>query len=297
VTGSAPAADFVGYWRSRVQFLDVHYHAAPDAWQRRRGVIAAGRCYRDLGGGVVLKNHLGSSVAAAEAARELDLPVLGSVVLNAIAGGPAWRVVAQALAQVQAPSSGRLLVHLPTVTGARHTSRLTRSVSNDYAGRDGLYPCSLCDDGGRLTATVLDLVRWAADHPVVLSTGHADRDTVYRLIEAAQRHRLPRLMLNQPANPMTGLNAADLLALAGEPWLFIEQTALTYLLGYQSWDDFAAVLRQVPNVVYSSDLGQPSQIDLTEWWSISRNWFDAAGLGAARVKEIELDKPLAMLAP
>jgi len=91
-----------------------------------------------------------------------------------------------------------------------------------------------------------------------------------RLIDAAKSQGLPRLMLNQPANPMTGLDAADLKALAGESWLFIEQTALTYLLGYQSWDDFAAVLKEVPNVVYSSDLGQTTQIDLDEWRSASR---------------------------
>jgi hypothetical protein len=290
------AEDFVSYWRSRLSFLDVHYHARPDVYQRRRGVIETGRCYRDLGGGVVLKNHLGSSVAAAEAARELDLPVLGSVVLNAIAGGPAWRAVAQALAQVQAPLSGRLLVHLATFTETRHVSRLTRQVSNDFAGRDGLQPCRLCDDNGQLTSEVLDVVRHARDNPVVLSTGHADRDTVFRLVEAAQRHGLPRLMLNQPASPMTGLTAADLKALAAEPWLFVEQTALTYLLGYQPWEDFAAVLKEVPNVIYSSDLGQTSQIDLPEWRQASRRWFEAAGLDPERIKAIELERPLAMLA-
>lgn len=291
------AETFAAYWRSRLSFLDVHYHARPDAYLRRRGVIGTGQGYRDLGGGVVLKNHLGSSVAAAEAARELDLPVLGSVVLNAIAGGPVPRVVTQALAQVQAPHSGRLLVHLPTHTRTRHVSTLKRAISNDYVSRDGFEPCALCDDTGRLTAQVLELVRWAKDHPVVLSTGHADRDTVYRLIDAAKNSGLPRLMLNQPASPMTGLNAADLKALAGESWLFIEQTALTYLLGYQTWEDFAAVLKDVPNVVYSSDLGQTSQIDIAEWRTCSHSWFQATGLDAQRIQSIELETPLAMLSP
>ncbi len=290
------AEDFVAYWRSRLSFLDVHYHTRPDAYHRRHGVIKAGECYRDLGGGVVLKNHLGSSVAAAEAARELDLPVFGSVVLNAIAGGPVPRVVAQALAQVQTPQSGRLLVHLPTVIRTGHVSKLSRAVSNAFAGREGLEPSVLCNDDGRLTAEVLDLVRWAKDHPVVLSTGHANRDTVYRLIDAAKRHGLPRLMLNQPASPMTGLDAMDLKSLAGETWLYVEQTALTYLLGYQPWNDFAAVLKEVSNVVYSSDLGQTSQIDLAEWRSVSRRWFEAAGLEAGRITAIELEAPLAMLA-
>jgi hypothetical protein len=289
------AEDFANHWRSRLTFLDVHYHVRPDTYQRRYGVIEAGQRYRDLGGGVVLKNHLGNSVAAAEAARELDLPVFGSVVLNAIAGGPIRRVAVQALAQVQAPHSGRLLVHLPTHTHTTHVSTLNRALSSTYAGAEGLEPSRLCDEEGHLTAEVLDLIHWAKDHPVVLSTGHADRDTVYRLIDAAKGCGLPRLMLNQPASPMTGLNAADLKALAGESWLFIEQTALTYLLGYQPWADLVAVLKEVPNVIYSSDLGQTSQIDLMEWRNATQSWFRASELSEQRIRELELETPLAML--
>jgi hypothetical protein len=291
------AASFSDYWSRRLAFLDVHYHAGPDSFLRRRGVIGTGQCYRDLGGAVVLKNHLGSSVAAAEAARELELPVLGSVVLNTVAGGIDWRVVAQALAQLQSPHSGRLLVHLPTVVPTRHVSTLSRSAANPYAAEAGGQPCSICDERGRLKPEVEALLRLACQHPVVISSGHADRNGTLRLIEAAARLGLPRLMLNQPASPMTGLTAADLLGLAGEPWLYVEQTALTYLLGYQEWDDFATVLRAVPNVVYSSDLGQTSQIDLPEWRERSVAWFRRAGLSAERIRAVSLANPLAMLAP
>jgi len=288
---------FRSYWRARLTFLDVHYHAAPDAFERRHGVIETGRRYRSLGGAVVLKNHLGGSVSSAEAARAEGLPVFGSIVLNVGAGGPAWRVVARELARVQSPWSGRLLVHLPTFTGDRHASRLKRNHSNRYVEEHGLAPCAISDDRGDLTPNVLDVLRMARDHPIVVSTGHASREQVLRLIDAAARFGLDRMMLNQPANPMAGLAARDLLELARHPWLYFEQTALTYLLEYQSFGDFVEVLSNVPNVIYSSDLGQTSQMDVEEWRATSLQWFAELSLPENRVNEIVLERPLAMLAP
>jgi len=289
--------EFIDYWNARLEFLDVHYHVAPDAFQRRHGVIAAGQRYQQLHGGVVLKNHLGDSVASAEAARELDLPVFGSMVLNAVAGGPSWRAVEQSLCKVQSRHSGRLLVHLPTVTGASHKSRLTRTHSSPICADKGSAPSRITDAQGALVPEVLELLALARDYPVVISSGHASRTEVMRLLEAADRLNVPRLMLNQPANPMTGLKASDLAAIAGAGWLYIEQTALTYMLGYQDWDDFYAVLSTLPNVVYSSDLGQRSQPDIDEWCTQSLDWFDRMQLDEKRRAEVSLTTPLAMLAP
>lgn len=273
-----------------------HYHAAPDLFTRRHGAIAAGQLYQQQGGGVILKNHLGSSVAAAHAARELDLPVFSSLVLNPISGGPQWRTIIQALAQHQNLNMGRLLVHLPTLTNTQHTSKLIRSYSNHYAAHNAITPYSFCDASGKLCQQIIELMHIAKDHPLVLSTGHANRNEVYQLIEQAAQIGLPRLMLNQPANPMTGLTASDLLALRRESWLYFEQTALTYLLGYQSWDDFTATLQQVPNLIYSSDLGQPNQMDIAAWWATSYQWFTQANIDAERIDAICLNTPLAMLA-
>ncbi len=79
-------------------------------------------------------------------------------------------------------------------------------------------------------------------------------------------------------------------------WLFIEQTALTFLLGYQTQVNFFDVLTCCNNVIYSSDLGQTSQIDVEDWRMISKSWFEQASLPESRVEEIALDNPLSMLA-
>ncbi|MEW2619374.1 DUF6282 family protein [Streptomyces sp. NPDC048106] len=284
---AAPAAE-------RAAFVDVHYHAGPDAYVRRHTTASAGARYARLGGWVVLKNHLGSTAAQAWEARQQGLPVSGSIVLNDIAGGLDPRSVEQAVVQHGEDSGLRLIVHLPTVTGRAHTSRLARTPAHPLLA-DGLRPLTVTDEDGTLRAEVRELLRMARDLPIVISTGHADRHEVTLLVEEAVRLDVPRLMLNQPANPMTGLTCSDLLDLASAEQVYTEQTALTYLLGYQEWDDFSAVLSRVPRVVYSSDLGQTSQMDIGEWTTRSRDWFARAGLGEDRITEVVRDAPLRML--
>jgi len=276
------------------KFIDVHYHAGPDAYLRRHSALQAGSHYAAQEGWVVLKNHLGCTAAQAWEAREQGLPVSGSIVLNEIAGGLDWRVVERSLCQHGALDV-RFIVHLPTVTGRSHTSRLARTLSHPILSERPVQPLTVSDDSGRLNAATLDLLRLSRDYPVVISTGHANREEVLRLVDAAARLQVPRLMLNQPANPLTGMNAADLRALGDLPWLYIEQTALTYLLGYQAEEDFAQVLRELPRVVYSSDLGQTSQPDIRQWRDLSRQWFQAFGLGPERIAAISHGWPLQLL--
>ncbi|MFK0135954.1 DUF6282 family protein [Streptomyces murinus] len=276
-------------------FVDVHYHVGPDAYVRRHTAATAGDQYARLGGWVVLKNHLGSTAAQAWEARQQGLPVSGSIVLNDIAGGLDTRAVEQAVVQHGEDSGLRLIVHLPTVTGRTHTSRLSRTPAHPLLARDGLRPLTVTDGDGALRPEVREILRMARDLPIVISTGHADGREVALLVEEAVRLDVPRLMLNQPANPMTGLSCADLLDIASAEQVYAEQTALTYLLGYQDWDDFAAVLAKVPRALYSSDLGQTSQMDIGEWTTHSRDWFEKAGLDEGRITEVVRDAPLRML--
>jgi hypothetical protein len=275
------------------QFIDVHYHAGPDAYLRRHSAIATGERYQDHNGWVVLKNHLGCTAAQAWEARARGLPVSGSIVLNEIAGGLDTRVVERSLCQHDADL--RFIVHLPTVTGRQHSSRLARTLSHPILSQKPIQPLTVSDTSGQLNAATLDLLRMSRDYPLVISTGHANGPEVLRLVEAADRLGVPRLMLNQPANPLTGLDATALKAFGDLPFLYIEQTALTYLLGYQPVEDFAAVLRELPRVLYSSDLGQTSQPDVPDWLTMSRQWMTDFALGAERVEDITRRWPLQML--
>ncbi|MEV6028694.1 DUF6282 family protein [Streptomyces sp. NPDC052036] len=276
------------------RFIDVHYHVGPDAYVRRHTATTAGAIYVTHGGWVVLKNHLGSTAAQAWEARRQGLPVSGSIVLNDMAGGFDLRAVEQAVIQHGDDSGLRLIVHLPTVTGRSHRSRLARTPSHPLLA-DGQRPLTVTGSDGVLRRDVRELLRAARDLPVVISTGHADGQEVRLLVDEAVRLDLPRLMLNQPANPMTGLTCRDLTEVAAAEQVWTEQTALTRLLEYQDRSDFADVLSLLPRVVYSSDLGQTSQMDIEPWLEWSRRRFQESGLTPERITEITHTGPLQML--
>ncbi len=46
---------FFAYWASRLQFLDVHYHARPDSYHRRYSAFEAGQQYARYQGGAPIK--------------------------------------------------------------------------------------------------------------------------------------------------------------------------------------------------------------------------------------------------
>ncbi|AJO80883.1 hypothetical protein TO66_27780 [Pseudomonas sp. MRSN 12121] len=54
----------------------------------------------------------------------------------------------------------------------------------------------------------------ACSGPINIRPFYANRGEMLRLVEAADRLQVLRLMLCQPVNPLTGLSATDLLALA-----------------------------------------------------------------------------------
>lgn len=275
-------------------FIDVHYHVNPDAYVRRHSAIQAGSVYAKHNGWVILKNHLGCTAAQAWEAREQGVPVFGSVVLNEIAGGINYRVVEHSLCR-NGDNELRFIVHMPTVTGRSHQSSLMREISNPILTGNPIKPLTVSNDTEKLTAATLDIFRMARDFPLVISTGHANKEEVRLLVDAAVKFDV-RLMLNQPANPLTGLTADELLEISQAPNIYVEQTSLTYLLGYQDRDDYYKVLENVPRAIYSSDLGQTSQPDIETWRRLSEKWFSECNLSPQRIHALQCGNPGEMLA-
>ncbi len=281
---------------SDFHFIDVHYHSNPDLYQRRYDAMTVGQHYKKHQGAVVLKSHLGATSVQASLAQAQGLPVLASVVLNDIAGGLDYKVVVRALMEYQPIIQARLIVHLPTITGRKYHSKLKRQLRHEQFAGFSQKPLTVFDDHHRLKPEVKELIRLSANEPVVLSTGHASKEETYALLEESSRYAGCRLMLNQPANPLTGLKAPELAQIAGQPNVFIEQTALTYLLGHQTEQDFSQVLLTVPRVVYSSDLGQTSQMDIDDFFCSSKQYFERFAIPAQRVLDICKNHPVEMLA-
>jgi hypothetical protein len=273
------------------KFIDIHYHAMPDMYVRRYNVLDIGRLYKRLGGSVVLKSHLGSTAVQASIAQQEGLPVFPSLVLNSLAGGISYKTVLRAISEYRPVYPSKLIVHFPTITGRKHRSKLVRNFANKKVGEISLEPETIYDESNKVRSEVIDILKLSKDYPIVISTGHASKSEVFSLVDLCEKHGVSTLMLNQPANPLTGFSAEELLEISNFPFVWIEQTALTYLLGYQSIDDFRKVLREIPRVIYSSDLGQCSQMDVDEWLISSRKWFRDFDISLIREGAICLENP------
>ncbi len=260
---------------SDYEFIDIHYHASPDLYNRRWNAIETGQQYAALNGAVVLKSHLGSTAVQATLAQQAGYPVFASLVLNSIAGGLDYQVIIRALCEYQPVISANLLVHFPTITGRKHSSKLNRQLVHANLQPYALKGLNLTKESTQfeLKKEVIDIIKMAKDHPIILSSGHANKEEVYALVDACDKFQV-KLLLNQPANPLTGLNAEELLKITDCPWIWVEQTFLTYSLAYQDENDFTDVIQKVPRVIYSSDLGQTDQRDIAEWREYSRQTFE-----------------------
>ena len=268
------------------KFIDIHYHARPDLYERRWDAIEAGNMYQTLKGAVVLKSHLGATSVQASLAQRMGLPVFPSLVLNAIAGGIDYRVILRALSEYQPLISAKMIVHFPTITGRAFQSKLSRQVMHPYLSQHSLAGETLSNGNHQLRKEVIDILKVAKDYPIVLSTGHASRDEVYHLIDACGQHNVHTLLINEPSHPLMGLSAVDLKDLVENEFVWIEQTTLTYLLGHQDKEDFSAILTSLPRVIYSSDLGQTTQMDVTAWLNYSDHLLSELGLSDQRKDDL-----------
>lgn len=276
-------------------FIDIHYHADPDLYKRTYNALEAGKHYQQLHGAVVLKSHLGATTVQATLAQQQGLPVFPSIVLNKIAGGIHYRPVMQALSEYHPVIPSKIIVHLPTITGRKHKSVLSRQMQYPLMKDMLCQHETIFNSSQKIKSQFIDLLKFANDYPIVLSTGHASKEETYALIELCDKWNVSTLLLNQPANPLTGLTAKELIPITKHPFVWVEQTALTYLLSYQSESDFIEVLRDVPRVIYSSDLGQTSQMDIAEWIIQSQQWFSQFNITQTRKVDLCLTNPLKLL--
>lgn len=268
------------------KLIDIHYHANPDLYLRRWDAIEAGSIYKTFKGLVVLKSHLGATSIQATLAQKSGLPVLPSLVLNHSAGGINYRVIMHALSEYQPLISAKMIVHFPTITGRKIKSRLSRTFAHPELNEYTLSHETLCTDQHQLRKEVIDILKMANDYPIVLSTGHASQEELYQLVNACIQLNVNSLLLNQPANPLTNLNASQLKELAKNEFIWIEQTVLTYLLGHQDKEDFSEVLTSLPRVIYSSDLGQTDQMDIHQWIDFSNKLFIELDISPQRINDL-----------
>lgn len=279
------------------EFIDLHYHAAPDLYDRRMDAINAARSYKELGGAVALRSHLGATSIHATLCQKNSLPAFATLSLNNANGGNNYKSILNALSNYQTEITYNLIVDFATIKPTKHTSLLSRKLCNPESSKSLLQPLSLLTTTGKLKRNVLDVMKLAKDHPIVLSSGHSSKEEIFALIDACIKLNIRKFILNQPANPQTGLTAEELVTLSKHNFLWIEQTALTLLLKYQSYEDCSIVLNEIPNAFWSSDLGQTTQPDIKEWRSLTKTLFKKFNITPTRANEICKRNPEILLSP
>ncbi len=278
----------------KLDFLDLHFHIAPDLYVRRHDVLSLGPLLQRLNGGVYAKSHLGSTIEVASLAQKMGYPIFGSLVLNRCLGPLNYRTVLSALARRDPEETMPLLVFLPTLKAHANPSRLKRNYRHEFIHELDLDSEMLLSEG-KVRDEVRDLFKLGRDYPVRFASGHAHREEIFPLVETAQKENLSGFLLTHPTQPCVGLNHQDLLDLSRLEFIYFEQTALTRRLRYQSDAAFTRILHELPRVILASDFGQPNCPDIDEWIQQTKFELQSLQLHSADQKKLLLENALHFL--
>jgi hypothetical protein len=187
---------------------DLHIHTAPDIFDRNVTATTAAEAARDAGmAAIVVKSHSTDTAArAAEAAERTGFRVFGGVALNHSVGGLNPHAVRESVRR------GGRVVWMPTL-GAQHFmdnahhAEMLRPGIPDAPGLTVL-------DGTGLRPEAVEIIDVAAEHDLVLCSGHlSPAETVVFLTEA-HRRGVRRLVVTHPHAPFVGMDGTDMGGLA-----------------------------------------------------------------------------------
>jgi hypothetical protein len=238
--------------------VDLHVHCAPSLFARWGDGLDVVRACESAGmAAVLLKAHEGATYDGAAVLDRLSarLRVRGGIVLNRYVGGLNPAAVEAAL------RLGGRCVWFPTLDADAH-ARAFGSTGAYPAQRGGIESASgirLLDDAGRCVPEALEVLALAAEHDVLVATGHVSGVEVAELQRCAAAAGVRRFLVQHPCFPVPALSADEL-----EPLVRAGATVeLTYLSISPLWQnstiaEAAALLSRFggERVVLSSDAGQ-----------------------------------------
>lgn len=251
--------------------VDLHVHCGPEGIPRRFDAVSLARHVGQSGlGGAVLKSHMTATGSWAQMAHDVTgVRLHGSVVLNHYVGGINPAAVRGALGPSAGGEPYLKVVWLPTVHAAAHlTARHHEgerydippewcggTVSSLARRLDEVEPINVL--AAHLRPPLDEILRIAADHNLVLATGHAGRDEVFYVMERADALGVGKVIVTHPCYdpPAIGVDELAELAAAGA---YTELSFILVDMGMVSFADTAATLRRVGagQTILSTDVGQ-----------------------------------------
>lgn len=178
---------------------DMHFHTAPDVNPRKYTDIELAKDWIAAGmKGGVIKSHFSDTSGRAALIRELypELSVYGGLVLNRQAGG-----LNPDAAERMAQAGGKFL-WFPTMDSMEYQKYRNRGEKQT----DLSHYLSICDEDGKLKASVYDVLDIAAKYDLVLGTGHIGEREGMPLVKEALKRGVNHVVLTHAENPATSFS-------------------------------------------------------------------------------------------
>ena len=278
---------------------DLHVHIWPDVVERRIDDIGLARRFAELGlAGFVLKSHYNSTAERAAVVREAvpGVDVLGAIVLNQAVGG------INPVAVEIAAREGARKVWLPTVDSENERAHLAAAGPDtklpvwsklEFELRKkgiGADPVAVFDGDGELLPETRDVLALAAEHRMVLSTGHISGSEALTVVEAALAAAVENVVLTHPDYPGQGISIEDQVELAGKGAM-IERCFTTPYTGKCTWEQWIEGTRAVgpERTVLSSDLGQVKNPPVEDGLPLMAEKLLEAGFSESEVRTMAVD--------
>jgi hypothetical protein len=274
--------------------FDLHIHISPDVVERRIDDVGLARRFAELGlAGFVLKSHYTATAERAAVVREAvpGVEAIGAIVLNRAVGG------VNPVAVEIAAREGARKVWMPTVDSVNEREHLARAgpeaklpvwAKLEYELRErgiGAEPVAVLDGGGRPLPETRAVLALAAEHGMVLATGHLSSAETIAIVDAALEQGVREVVVTHPDYPAQDISIADQVQLAAKGAM-IERCFTTPHTGKCSWEQWLEGTRAVgpERTVLSSDLGQVANPPVEDGLPLMAERLLDAGFGSDEVR-------------
>lgn len=264
--------------------IDLHAHAAPDGTPRKMDVLELARLAKAAGmRAIVLKNHYEPTASLAYVAREVvpGIEIFGGISLDLTVGGVNPAAV-EWMTKVEG-GHGKV-VWLPTFDSESQVR---------LSGQD--RPFAPVTRDGEILPEVLDVIALAAQHGLVLETGHsAPQESLLIIAEAKRRgvrHVLVTHAMNSPGGSMSLAQMREAARLGA--LLELVYAPLTDEQLRKEAEAITAI--GAASFVLSSDLGQPQNPPHTEGLLALYAGLMAHGISAEDIDVMARKNPARML--
>ena len=283
---------------------DLHVHSAPDVLPRKMNDIEMARRIKDSGmAGYAMKSHFFCTSERAELLNEMfpDCEFIGAITLNSAVGG------INPTAVEMAARSGAKIVWFPTCDDAaerEHTFKADPSKLPFTARiviemkQNGIEAPTVCllDDKGELKPEVGQVLSIIARYDLILATGHISHEEAYKLVPAAAKAGVKKIIITHVDFPSTFYSIEDQKMFASYGAI-MEHDYTTWSTGKCPWETTLEQIRALgaDKVILGTDLGQKTNIYPDEGMLAWAEKLTAEGFTEAELRTMMIDIPRKLL--